>query len=70
MVDHSGVLAVVHEEHLEVIQVAHVEALLPVSSLVLEATVSPVPDLGLGSRTFEPSAHGVIDTMGLSPASL
>lgn len=70
VVDHSGVLAVVHEEELEVLDVGDVEADLPVSSLVLETTVSPVPDLGLGGRAFEPSAHGVIDTMGLSPASL
>ena len=70
VVDHSSVLTVVHEEHLDVLEVAHVEALLPVRRLVLEATVSPVTDLGLGGSAFEPPAHGVIDTVGLSPASL
>lgn len=70
MVDNGGVLAVVHEKELEVSDVGHVEAELPVSTLVLEATVSAIPDLGLGGRPFEPSAHGVINTMGLSPAGL
>ena len=70
VVDDCGVLSVVHEEELEVLHVGHVEAELAISSLVLEASVSTVADLGLRCRAFELSSHGVIDTMGLSPASL
>ena len=70
MVDHSCILTAVHQKKLEVTHVGNVETELPISSLVLEATVSPIPDLGLGCRTLELSAHRVVNTMGLSPPSL
>ena len=70
VVDHGCVLTAVHQKKLEVTHVGNVETELPISSLVLEATVSPIPDLGLGCRTLELSAHRVVNTMGLSPPSL
>lgn len=62
--------AVVHQEQLELLDVLDGELQETVRQKVASLLVRAVADLGHGGLAAETTAHGVIDTLGLSPGFL
>lgn len=63
----SGVGAVLHEEELELLDVAHEELLETRGHKVTGPLVGAVSNLGHGDLALEPAADTVINTLGLTP---
>mmetsp|Transcript_13770 Transcript_13770/g.19460 ORF Transcript_13770/g.19460 Transcript_13770/m.19460 type:complete len:181 (+) Transcript_13770:167-709(+) len=65
--DLSAVLAVVHEQELQVLHVAHDELLEAVGQGVAGLLVAAEADLGLGDGATEAAAQTAVDTAGSTP---
>ena len=66
----SGVGAVVHEEKVELADVVDEESLVAGRHHVAGLLVGTVTDLGHDGLALEATAHGIVDTLGLSPAGV
>lgn len=66
----GGVGAVVHEEKVELAGVVDEESLVAGGHHVAGLLVGTVTDLGHGGLALEATAHGIVDTLGLSPAGV
>ena len=66
--DDCGHLAVLHHEHVEVLGVLDVDAEHAVVVAVAESLLGAIADLGHGCCTLVATTHGVVDTVGLTPA--
>lgn len=64
----GGEGAVVHEEKLDVLEVADKESLVAGGGQELGLLVGTIADLGHGNGTAESSSDSGIDTLGLAPA--
>jgi len=65
--DLGGVLSVVHQEQLEVLDVVDDELEETVGQQVTGLLVRAITDLGHGSVALEAATHSVINTSGLAP---
>lgn len=68
--DLSGVLAVVHQQQINVTRVEDAELVETARQSELGLPVAAIADLGHRALAAELSAHAVIDTLGLTPAAL
>jgi hypothetical protein len=66
----SGVGAVVHEEKVELADVVDEESLVAGGHHVAGLLVGTVTDLGHDGLSLEATAHGIVNTLGLSPAGV
>lgn len=66
----SGVGAVVHEEEVKLADVVDEESLVAGGHHVAGLLVGTVTDLGHGGLALEATAHGIVNTLGLSPAGV
>lgn len=66
----SGVGAVVHEEKVELADVVDEESLVAGGHHVAGLLVGSVTDLGHDGLSLEATAHGIVNTLGLSPAGV
>jgi len=68
--DLSGVGAVVHKEKVELADVVDEESLVAGGHHVAGLLVGTVTDLGHDGLSLEATAHGIVNTLGLSPAGV
>lgn len=66
----SGVGTVVHEEKVELADVVDEESLVAGRHHVAGLLVGTVTDLGHDGLALEATAHGIVNTLGLSPAGV